>query len=153
LSDGLEKLTDLHKLGLDFSGCEKIGNKGLQRLSQSLRALHSLQSVSLDFGGCRNITNEGFCSLSEGIKELVSLYNLQLTFHGCDIDDAAIESLKEGMKTFDLLRSFDLVLNNCHKIKEETLSGLAKAIKKKNPVMGIKIISDVYRKLSNEDLL
>jgi len=153
LSDGLEKVTNLQKLSLDFSGCEKIGNKGLQRLSQSVRGLNSLQSVSLDFGGCRMITNEGFCILSEGIKELVSLFDLQLTFHGCDIDDGAIESLREGMKTLDLLKSFDLILNNCHKIKEETFAGLTKAIKKKNPLMRIKIISDVYRKLSNEGIL
>ena len=84
-SDGLNHLTSLTALNLNFEWCENITDEGVKSLcSDGFKHLTSLTALTLDFQHSYKITDKGVKSLcSDGLEHLTSLTALTLNFADC----------------------------------------------------------------------
>jgi len=103
-NDGVEALsrvlpTSLRTLELDFAKCEKVGQKGIEALSERLTACTLLSTLHLDFWMCGSLNDEaripgdlgGVQMLAKFLPE--TLETLQLRFTGIcgDFSDKGVE--------------------------------------------------------------
>jgi len=60
--------------------CEKLNNKAIQKLAESLKTLVCLQKISLNLAACRNVTGGSIEKLGKNLKFLNSLKEAKFDF-------------------------------------------------------------------------
>jgi len=82
VSDGLELLTSLKVLDINFDECKEISDKGLNNIAQNLGKLYNLHELIFRLSWCKETTDKGLKSLSHGLKGLTNLNKTTLMFMG-----------------------------------------------------------------------
>lgn len=104
---GLSKAfpTSLHTLELDFATCEKIGQTGIEALSERLMLMPALRTLNLDFWMCGAINNDGgvhgelggIQMLAEALPELLETLQLRFTGIRGDFNDKGVQLLSQNL--------------------------------------------------------
>lgn len=78
LRQGLERLTTLKYLWLDFYSLMRSDDEALEEIACGLTKLTALEFLFLGFYNNAAVRNQGVICLGEGFKDLVSLKNLKI---------------------------------------------------------------------------
>jgi hypothetical protein len=119
-------------LELDFSGCEKEMDLGIEAILGSLRKMTSLKHLSFNFGSERYsrdlMTDQRLAKLCYALKPLSSLQSLALNLTWCrEVTDAGLEKLSQRLKTLVSLKKIEIKLERCSKVTNFGLICLSQA--------------------------
>jgi len=119
LGEGLKSLSSLQKMDLNFRGCTKFKDKGMEDLSEGIAGLDSLKSISLNFSECE-MEDWGLFYLSDAFKKLEFLESIILSCYKCKwITNEVLIRFGADLQELDLLKTVEMSFKSCPRIWEK----------------------------------
>jgi len=133
-SSGLETLTSLRSLSLNFRRCALAIDAGFDTIFVALEKLDLLENLELDFNSChfyKRCEDTGFDGhqLSQSLKSLSCLQNVSLHFAYSGIDDSDAQMVIQALERLSFLKSINLEFAYCHLLTDGVLEKMSQVFR------------------------
>ena len=126
----LKKFKHLKNLDIDLALCDKLTDKGILNLQQSLQ-INSLASLKLNFDSCHKLSDKALQYIQQSVKKSRNLKAISMNFSNCEkISDLGLFCLENCLIRTHKLQSFQLKADSCPKIGDEGVKRLFNALRK-----------------------
>lgn len=108
----------LKLLDLDISGVEKIGDKSMILLAETLE-ISTIKNLFLSFRSCKGVSDAGVQAIIGALPSSVTL--LKLDLGECEISDATVDALTYQLQYMPHLGVIQINLQGCQQITETSV--------------------------------
>jgi len=145
----------LNSLNLNFTGCSRISDRGITKITKHMRSFKNLQHLNLNFYECYLITNDGAKELYNSILQHMKLQSLLLDFSWCDkITNDGLQPLVNDILNLKLLKIISLKFYGCPDISLKDVTKLISNLSQNfNHLQQVMLNFDCFDEMEEDELI
>jgi len=148
----LKKFKHLKNLDINLALCDKLTDKGILNLQQSLQ-IQSLASLKLNFDSCKKLSDKALQYIQQSVKKLRNLNTFSINMSECEkVSDTGLLCLENCLLRTHNLQSFQLKAKRCPKIGDDGVKRLFNALRKLKKIQSLDLSIEGCNKVTDSSM-